>query len=155
MKPAISLAAVLLTVGIGTSIAVAQHMNPSVNVADIKWGEAPPSLPKGAQIAVISGDPTKDGLYVLRAKFPPNFRIAPHNHPTGEHVTVISGAINFGMGDAFDEKKTNEIKTGGYFEAPAKMNHFVWTTSETVVQIHGQGPFVITYVNPADDPSKK
>ena len=85
-------------------------------------GAAPPVLPKGAQIAVLSGDPSKDGLYVLRLKMPANYKIPAHNHPTSEYVTVISGKFHIGMGDKLDEKKGVELRAGGFGEAPAHMN---------------------------------
>jgi anti-sigma factor ChrR (cupin superfamily) len=127
----------------------------SVVTADgIKWGAAPPVLPKGAQFAVVAGDPSKDGPYVVRLKMPANYRIPAHNHPTAENVTVLSGKFHLGMGDKLDEAKGQELTAGGFAEAAPKMNHFAWTTAETVVQVHGQGPFAITYVNASDDPSK-
>ena len=137
------------------SAALADDMKAPVNAKDLKWGPAPNVFPKGAQIAVVSGDPFKDGPYVLRLKIPRGYKIAPHNHPTTENVTVLSGNFHIGMGDRFDEKKALELNAGGYGEAPAKMNHYGWVTSNTVLQVHGQGPFAITYVDPADDPSKK
>jgi anti-sigma factor ChrR (cupin superfamily) len=128
--------------------------NMPVNADGLTWGAAPPVLPKGAQIAVLSGDPSKDGLYVLRLKMPANYKIPAHNHPTSEYVTVISGKFHIGMGDKLDGKKGVELRVGGFGEAPAHMNHYAWASEETVVQVHGQGPFAITYVNPTDDPSK-
>ena len=68
---------------------------------------------------------------------------------------MISGNFHIGLGDKLDVKKGMELTAGGYGEAPAKMNHYAWVTGPAVVQVHGQGPFAITYVNPADDPSKK
>ena len=98
---------------------------------------------------------SKDALYVVRLKMPSNYEIPAHNHPTSEYVTVLSGDFHIGMGDKLDRQKGLALQVGGFAEASAKMNHYAWTSSETVVQIHGQGPFAITYVNPADDPSKK
>jgi anti-sigma factor ChrR (cupin superfamily) len=140
---------------IGSAIAIAQQMPMPMNAGDIKWGSAPNVLPPGAQIAVVSGDPFKDALYVVRLKLPSNYEIPAHNHPTSEYVTVLSGDFHVGMGDKLDRQKGLALQVGGFVEASAKMNHYAWTSSETVVQIHGQGPFAITYVNPADDPSKK
>src|SRR5947208_1386656 len=74
--------------------------------AEIKWKDGPPSVPKGAMIAVLEGDPTKAGPFVFRIKLPDGYRIPPHTHPQTERVTVISGTFNIGMGDTFDEKKT-------------------------------------------------
>jgi hypothetical protein len=89
-------------------------------------GPAPSVFPKGAQIAVLSGDPFKDGLYVVRLKMPSGYKIAAHNHPTDEMVTVISGNFHLGMGDKLDEKKGVLLTAGGYAEAPSKMNHYAW-----------------------------
>jgi len=147
---AISLA--LLLTG---SVALADDMKMPLNAKDLKWGPAPNVLPKGAQVAIVSGDPFKDDAYVLRLKIPKGYKIPAHNHPTTESVTVLSGNFHIGMGDKLDAKKGMELTAGAYGEAPAKMNHYAWATSNTVLQIHGQGPFAITYVNPADDPSKK
>ena len=88
-------------------------------------------------------------------KMPAGYKIPAHNHPTTESVTVVSGNFHIGMGDRLDEAKGIELTAGAYGEAPAKMNHYAWMSSPTIVQVHGQGPFAITYVNPADDPSKK
>ena len=79
--------------------ALADDMKMPVNERDLKWGPAPSVLPKGAQIAVMSGDPFKDGAYVLRLKMPKGYQIPAHNHPTTEYVTVISGNFHIGMGD--------------------------------------------------------
>ena len=133
----------------------ADDMKMPMNGKDMKWAAAPAVLPKGAEIVVLSGDPFKEGPYVLRLKMPSGYKIPAHNHPTTEYVTVISGNLHIGMGDKLDEKKGSQMTAGGYGEAPAKMNHYAWASSPTVVQIHGQGPFAITYVNSADDPSKK
>ena len=126
-----------------------------MNADSIKWGPAPAVLPAGADMAVVAGDPSKDGIYVLRLKMPAGYKIAAHNHPTSEYVTVLSGNFHIGMGDKLDEAKGIELTAGGFGVAPARMNHFAWTTSDTIVQVHGEGPFALTYVNPADDPSKK
>jgi anti-sigma factor ChrR (cupin superfamily) len=87
------------------AIAFAQQMPAPTNAADFKWGTAPNVLPPGAQIAVVSGDPFKDGLDVVRLKMPAGYKIPAHNHPTTEYVTVLSGAFNIGMGDKLDPQK--------------------------------------------------
>ncbi|HSU55573.1 MAG TPA: cupin domain-containing protein [Candidatus Dormibacteraeota bacterium] len=148
------LLSLILLLGTATS-AVAQDMKMPVNASQIKWGPAPDFIPKGAQIAVLSGDPSKEGLYVVRLKLPAGYKIAAHNHPTAEMVTVVSGNFHLGMGDKLDQRKGIALTAGGYAEAPAKMNHYAWTSSPTIVQVHGQGPFAVTYVNPADDPRGK
>jgi quercetin dioxygenase-like cupin family protein len=149
------LRSVTLALVLTTSAALAEEMKSPVNAKDLKWGSAPDAFPKGAQLAVVSGDPFKDGLYVVRMKVPVGYKIPAHNHPTTEYVTVISGTFNIGMGDKLDQKKGIELSAGGFGEAPANMNHYAWASTESILQIHGQGPFAITYVNPADDPRKK
>ena len=135
--------------------ALADDMKMPVNASQLEWAPAPNFVPEGAEIVVLSGDPSKDGQYVVRLKMPAGYKVPAHNHPTTEMVTVISGDFHLGMGDKLDEEKGTLLTAGGFAEAPAKMNHFAWATSPTVVQIHGQGPFAITYVNPADDPRTK
>lgn len=122
---------------------------------EIKWGPAPPVLPAGAKLAVLAGDPAGTGPVTLRLKMPAGYRIPPHWHPTDERVTVISGTLGIGMGDKLDRKHSKVLKAGGYAVAPANMHHFAWTRTGAVVQVDLMGPFQITYVNPADDPSKK
>jgi anti-sigma factor ChrR (cupin superfamily) len=118
----------------------------------LKWQDGPPSLPPGAKVAVLEGDPSKPGPFVFRAKLPDGYRIPPHTHPKPERVTVISGAFHLGMGETFDATKGEKLPAGTYGTWPPGMTHFVWVTGETVVQFHGEGPWVITYLNPADDP---
>jgi len=126
-----------------------------VQASEIKWGPAPAVLPKGAELAVLAGDPAKAGLVTLRLKMPKGYEIPAHWHPTEERVTIISGELGLGMGDKLDRKASVELKAGGYAIAGAHMNHYAWAKKETVVQIDMMGPFGITYVNPADDPGKK
>jgi quercetin dioxygenase-like cupin family protein len=120
----------------------------------VKWEPAPPILPPGAQAAIISGDPSSDGLYVVRLKLPDGYKVPAHNHPTSEYVTVLSGTFNLGMGDKLDMAKGQALTAGGFAEAPANMNHYAWAKGETIVQVHGKGPFAITYADAADDPRK-
>jgi len=120
--------------------------------SEIKWQEGPPSLPKGAMIAVLEGNPNKEGPFVFRVKVPDGYRVPPHTHPKTERVTVISGTFYIGMGDKFDETKTRPLPAGAFGHWPSGMKHFVWTKGETVLQFHGTGPWSIKYVNPDDDP---
>ena len=125
-----------------------------LSVAELKWGEPPPALPKGATLAVLSGDPGQPGPFTVRVKFPAGYKIAPHWHPTDEHVTVLSGTLAFGMGEKVDPAAMKKLSTGGYARMPAEMRHYVEAASATTIQVHGTGPFTLTYVNPADDPRK-
>jgi quercetin dioxygenase-like cupin family protein len=148
--------AAAVALGLAGVAALAQAEHPMImSGGDVTWQPAPPSMPKGAQIAVLAGDPAKEGPFTLRIKTPANFDIPAHSHPTDEAVTVLSGEFHLGMGEKLDKSKTHALTPGGFVVAPATMNHFGFTTVETIVQVSGMGPFAITYVNPADDPRTK
>jgi quercetin dioxygenase-like cupin family protein len=119
---------------------------------DVTWGPGPPFLPAGVKIAVLEGDPGKPGPFVLRLSMPGGYQIPAHNHPTTENVTVLSGEFHAGMGDKLDASKGKTLPPGSFASLPAQMNHYAWAKGQTVIQVHGEGPFAITYVNPADDP---
>jgi quercetin dioxygenase-like cupin family protein len=121
----------------------------------VVWADAPASLPAGAKIAVLEGDPSKPGPFTLRVSFPANYRIAPHWHPAVEHVTVISGTFSLGMGETFDESKLEELPVGGFAVMQTGTRHFAWSRNGGVVQLHGIGPWALNYVNPEDDPRNK
>ena len=118
----------------------------------LQWGPAPPALPKGAQMALLSGNPGEPGPFVLRVKLPAGYVIRPHWHPTDENLTVLSGEIKAGMGDTVDQKSIHTMAAGAFARMPANMRHYVVVDTDSVVQVHGTGPFTLTYVNPADDP---
>ena len=122
--------------------------------AEVKWKDGPGSLPAGAKFAVLEGDPSKEGPFVMRLWLPDGFRIPPHWHPKVERVTVVSGTFNLGMGEKFDQSATREMPAGTFGFWPAGMRHFAWAKGDTVLQLHGTGPWAINYVNPADDPRK-
>jgi quercetin dioxygenase-like cupin family protein len=122
---------------------------------DAQWGAAPPMLPAGAQIAVLSGDPGKPVPFTVRLKFPANYSIPAHSHPTDEHVVIVSGALTFGMGNklAKGAAANQTLATGGYALMPANMNHYAYTSArETTIVLYGVGPVEFKYVNPSDDP---
>jgi quercetin dioxygenase-like cupin family protein len=126
------------------------------SAAEAAWGAAPPIIPAGAQIAVLAGNPTSEGDYAIRLKFPANYAIPAHSHPTDENVVVVSGALTFGMGEKLsrDSAANKTLTPGGFALMPANMNHFAFTTKqETTIVLFGRGPVQFKYVNPADDPS--
>ena len=125
------------------------------SVAETKWKDGPGSLPVGAKFAVLEGDPTKEGPFVMRILVPDGFIIPPHWHPKVERVTVISGVFNLGMGEKFDKSKTRKMTAGTFGFWPPEMRHFAWAKVKTVLQLHGVGPWTIVYVNPNDDPRNK
>ncbi|HEY2359404.1 MAG TPA: cupin domain-containing protein [Phenylobacterium sp.] len=140
---------------VGILVSVASSASAQVNSANLKWGPAPAVFPKGAQMAVLSGDPGKAGMFVIRLKMPAGYKIPAHHHPTDEYVTVMSGDFSLGIGDKLDPAKSAALTPGGFAEAPKGMNHYAFTKAGGVVQVSAEGPFAMTYVNPADDPTKK
>jgi len=128
----------------------AMMMNPN----EIKWGDPPPQLPKGAKIAVLHGDPGKEGPFTMRLKTPAGYKIAPHFHSQDENLTVVTGTVYLGMGDKMDMKGAHPLKAGGFHYLPGKTNHYAFSKGPSIIQVSGNGPFDITYINPADDPSK-
>jgi hypothetical protein len=120
---------------------------------ELKWMDVP-SLPAGAKLAVIEGPLDAAGPFTFRLKFPGNYQIPAHWHPAIEHVTVITGTFHMGVGDKLDPSKTEALSAGSVAIMQPKTNHYAWTKKETVVQVHGVGPWAINYVNPADDPRK-
>lgn len=121
----------------------------------MEWRDGPKSLPPGAKLAVLEGDPTKEGPFVMRLRLPDGYKIPPHTHPKTERLTVISGTFHIVMGDKLDEMEAKKMPAGSFGYWAAGMKHFVWTEGETEVQLHGIGPWSIQYLDPADDPRNK
>lgn len=120
--------------------------------ADLKWGDAPPAFERGAQFAVLSGDPGKPGPFVIRLKAPAGYRVANHWHPTDEQVTLLEGDATVQMNDGA-QKQT--FSRGAFVLLPAQMHHAVATKDGMTVQVSAMGPFELTYVDPKDDPRKR
>lgn len=120
----------------------------------LKWQDAR-SLPPGARMAVLEGDPSKEGFFAMRLKFPAGYKVPPHTHPKVERVTVISGTLHLGMGETFDRSATTALPAGSYGFMPPGMKHFAATDGETEIQLATIGPWEINYLNPADDPRQK
>ena len=132
----------------------AQATHVMVNPDGITWGPGPASLPAGAQAAVLEGDPAKPGAFTMRIKMPDGYAIAPHWHPADEHVTVLQGTFVMGLGDKVDRSKGHELRAGAFAMMPTGTRHFAWTKGETIIQLHGTGPWGVTYVNASDDPRR-
>jgi quercetin dioxygenase-like cupin family protein len=122
---------------------------------NVAWGPAPSVFPAGAKMAVMSGDPTKEGVFQVELSFPDGYKIPAHFHPTDEVVKVQEGTFLVGMGDKLDPKKTKTMAQGDSASMPAGMHHFAIAKGATTVAVTAKGPFAMTYVNPADDPTKR
>ncbi len=151
-----SLIAVVVILGVAALVIAAEESGSSghqvFNAADLKWSPAPPGLPAGAEMAVLSGNPGASGAFTVRLKAPAGYTIKPHTHPTVERVTVISGDFKVGMGEKMDEAGMKKLAAGGYVVLPPNMAHYAKSDSQSIVQVDSEGPFQINYVNPADDP---
>ena len=119
--------------------------------APLKWGAAPAALPSGAQMAVVSGDPGKKGMFVVELKMPADYAVPSHWHPTNETVKVLSGKLHYGMTDKL-MTSAKTLTPGHSVTMTAKMHHWVHAPGPATVQVSGMGPFQITYVDPKDDP---
>lgn len=155
---------VTATLLLATSSAAAQSVSqgaaskPHAIVATpdaIVWAAAPALLPAGARLAVLEGDPGKHGPFTMRLAMPANYRIPPHFHPVTEHVTVIEGTFYVGMGETFDPSQASALPIGTFAALEPGVRHFALTKGATTIQLHGVGPWSLTYVNPADDPRSK
>ena len=149
-----TLAAVALAAAIPLQSAAQHEHHKYVKASDLKWSPVP-SLPKGAQISVIEGPMNQAVPFTVRLKFPANYRIPPHTHPAVERVTVLSGTFHMGMGEKFDRSRSDAVRAGDIMIMQPGTAHYAWTEGETVVQLHGMGPWQIYYVNSADDPRAK
>ena len=153
-------AVVVLALSGVAGLAAEQKRNPvgawAVYVpSEIPWTAGPESLPPGAKVAILEGDPLKEGFFTMRLMLPDAYRVAPHWHPKVERLTIISGTLNLGTGDRFDATATKALPAGTYSSMPPRMTHFAWTTGETVLQLSSIGPWQVIYVDPADDPRNK
>jgi hypothetical protein len=125
------------------------------NTNDFKWMDGPPGLPIGAKFVVLDGDPSREGLFTIRAILPAGYKVPAHWHPTVENVTVIEGTLYMGMGEKLDESKAMALTAGGFTAMPAKTAHYAFTKDGATIQVHAMGPFAITYYSAADDPRSK
>lgn len=146
------LVASALVLGTPTNAQQSHPAHKIIKAGEVNWTAGPPSLPRGAQASVLYGDPSKEGLFVMRLKLPAGFKIAPHTHPRAEILTVISGAFHIGMGKVANETKAQKLTSGSFFAFDPGIPHYAHVKEETVVQLSSTGPWTISYVNPADDP---
>ncbi len=119
---------------------------------ELKWAAAPNYLPRGAQVAALHGSMERQGLFMVQIKFPANYRIPAHRHSGDEHINVVSGSVQFGMGEKEDGQNLRTIDAGGYALMPANEVHYLRTSTDAVVVRTAVGPFRTTYVRASDDP---
>jgi quercetin dioxygenase-like cupin family protein len=126
----------------------------AVRPEDLEW-KSFAAFPPQARLAVLVGDPTQPGPYVIRVKLPGGTRMAPHRHPEDRIYTVISGVFYIGLGEVFDETRLSAFGPGSVVVLPGGQSHFHHALAgEYVTQVYGLGPLGLGYVNPEDDPRK-
>jgi quercetin dioxygenase-like cupin family protein len=118
----------------------------------MQWGSPPPSLPAGAEAAVLQGDPKAQGPFVLRLRAPKGYAIGPHTHPRTEAVTLISGKISLGLGKEADRASVETLTPGSFATLPHGVLHYLFVDEDAVIQVSADGPFEIEYADPKDDP---
>lgn len=124
-------------------------------VADqLEWGQAPPGLPEGSEVAILKGDPAKPGPYTVRVRMPDGYRVPPHSHATDERMKVLSGVLLVAHGPNMRTSGPATLEAGAKLELAAGTPHSITARGITIVEIESTGPFEITYVNQADDPRK-
>lgn len=126
----------------------------SVKGVALKWGPQPPGLPEGAQAAVVEGDPSKAGPFVVRLDLPDGYEVRPHWHPTSERISVLRGTFLMGDGRNWRDETLRALRPGQKATVAARQPHYVRAKGRTMLEIRSTGPFEITYVNPIEDPRK-
>ena len=119
-----------------------------IDAATIAWKDAPPTMPKGTQMAVLEGDPTQDGWFTVRLKVPKGFALGLHTHPLPERVTVLEGSISVGFDATLDKKTARTFKAGAFYVNPPAVPHFVFSEDGCVIQITGVGPWKVVPAAP-------
>ena len=122
---------------------------------DIDWKPFP-GFPPEARLAVLVGDPTRAGPYLIRVRVPSGVKLMPHRHPEDRVYTVMSGVFYIGLGDRFDGEKVNAYPPGSVIILPGDTAHFHWAKSgEYVTQVTAMGPLGLEYMDANDDPRSK
>ena len=160
MKKGLFVACLASVVVVGASFSLAHHHEKSSGhmayaPTEIEWVDEPGALPPGAKLAVLAGDPTKEGPFTLRLKVPDGYSIPHHWHPKAEAVTILNGTLHMGIGETADKDKAKALSEGAFMFIDAEVKHYGWTTGETVMQVSANGPFIFNYVNPDEDPRNK
>ena len=152
---ALNAAIPLLALVLGGGLALAQPARPqsaqAIAADAVKWMPAPDAFPAGAEIAVMMGDSSEPGPFVVRLRFPAGFVFPAHKHSVDELVTVLSGTVHFGHGNAVDKTNGQPLGALGFNPLLANRSHYLWTDDGATIQVHGTGPFDLTYVDPKDD----
>jgi quercetin dioxygenase-like cupin family protein len=119
---------------------------------DIEWKPFA-AFPPSARLAIVVGEPVREGIYTIRVKLPHGTKMMPHSHPEDRMYTVISGIFYIGLGDNFDSEKLQAYPPGSVIILPGNTSHFHWAKSgEYITQVTAIGPLGLEYIDAKDDP---
>jgi quercetin dioxygenase-like cupin family protein len=129
-----------------------QELFRAIHAEDVEWKPFP-AFPPAARLAILVGDPTSSGPYVIRVHLPAGTKMMPHKHPEDRVYTVISGVFYIGLGETFDESKLMAFAPGSVVVLPGDQPHFHWARSgDYITQVTAVGPLGLGYIHPDDDP---
>lgn len=134
--------------GMGKSKSMGMGMGmTTMNKEDMKWMDTEAPLPKGAKTAILQGDLSKPGVFTVRLMAPANYKVPAHWHSKDESLTVLSGTLYFGEGDKIEMQGAHALKAGGFHHVPAKTHHYIFTKAPVLLQVTGEGPFDMNYID--------
>ena len=145
----IVLAVLLLPAALNAQQATSQKASPMAEVTakSLTWTAAAiPGFVPGMEMAVVNGDPGKEGTYTIRLRFPAGYAFPAHWHPQDENLTVLSGSFQLGMGDKTNASALKTYGPGDFLYMPATVPHYGRVEGVTIIQLHGTGPFSVTVV---------
>jgi len=154
------LVTLVLVVAAAGRLVIAQDGPRMVRPSEVPWpsaiaGGTGTSGAAGIETVVLKGDPAKAGLYTLMLRVPANIRIQAHSHRDDRVATVIKGTWYFAYGNRFDEAALKPLEPGSFYTEPPSQPHFAMTKDEVIIQVSGTGPSSTTYVDPANDPTRR
>ena len=124
-----------------------------VRDADVKWTSS--QFGAGLQTAVLAGNPSQPGPYVVRVKFAPGTMSPPHFHPETRYILVLKGTWWVGAGPKWDRDATTAVSAGSLVVHHSNKIHYDGAKDEEVVlQIVGVGPSATTPVDESGQPKK-
>jgi len=113
------------------------------------WG-IPKALLPGANDYVLEGNPGEEGIYTIRLKLPPGYKIMPYTQSSTTYMTVIAGDFHIGVGEKFDSNKGKDLPPGSFITIPPIVDVYAWTVNGVILQIHGLGPWSVKYLTQAN-----
>ncbi len=118
---------------------------------DLNW-QFVPGIPRPVEMAIVSGDPSREGPYVVRYRTPSGMRFAPVTHPDARQLIIVKGTYWIAQGESYNWKQMDEFKAGSVIQKEANKPYFGWARTAVILEERGTGPTNIQYVHEDDDP---